>query len=365
MNPKTGAVLIGIGIFFMLLINIRWGEIPGIVRAYIVLGLGMVSLGTFFATFSPRSDEAVVGLEIIYHAAGGIAAAVIIGSFFVWVGGTPFWNIADEDWGERALKDFRLEGQVLMDESAGLILDLASADVRIVGWGNPELAVNGTLRVYAGTKEKAEERLGHTDVALSRETREGQPSFTIEVTGAEPRALGREGYRLSLTVFVPSQTEMELDVNTASGDIELEGVKLGDANLGTFSGGISLEAVEGRSLNVSVLSGNIRGNLTVESSHLSTWSGRIVVALGKQSGAHEIVSRSGNVDVSVPVGADVGLSAKARTTSGRASVLVENIEYTIDKTSLKEAQTAGYDSMEVRIAVDARTVSGNVHIRPS
>lgn len=360
MNPKTGASLIGLGVFLLLLLNVGWGEIPALVRAYSVLGVGLVCFGAFVASRSLASTAGEAGAEVGYQVASAIGAAIILGTVFGALGGSPFWGLVDEeDRGKYAEANVQLETQVLVDKAASLVIEVDSLDLQILGWENAELAVNGSVKVFADSSERAEENLNQTKVSMSRTTEAGKPTFRIEVSTPEARSIfGRRGYKLSLTVRVPFETSMDLDCECGSGQYEVQDLRLGEGRLKITNGNLKLSGVTGDALSASTTNGNIDGTLTFGSANLSTLNGNVDLQIGEGTGAYRVKTTNGNVKVILPVGDDIGYSLKATTINGAVEYTPVGLDYSLDRRNRKEAETAGYASKLIRIAVEAETLNG-------
>lgn len=362
MNPKTGAFLIGLGVFFLLLLNVRWSEITALVRAYAVLGMGIVCVAAFFTSRSSASIATEAGAEVTYQVASAIGAAIILGTVFASLGGFPFWGLVDEeDRGRSASRNFQLETQVLTDEAASLAIDVDALDLKILSWGNAELAVNGSVRVYADSTERAEEYLNQTKVSISRGEQAGKPLFRIEVSTPEARSIfGRRGYKLNLTIQVPSDARIDLDCESVNGLYELRDLRLGKGLIKTVNGDLELLGVEGDTLSASTTNGRINGTLAFSSANLSTLNGGIDLNIGERTGAYRLKNTNGNVVVVLPAGDDVGYSLKASTFNGAVQFEPVGLGYSVDRRNRKEAQTTGYESKLVRISVEAGTLNGEV-----
>ncbi len=365
MNAKTGAILVGVGVFFIVLLNIRWGDVPNLVKAYAILGMGLVCIAAFFTAQGSQGEVVQAGTEVTYQVASAIAAAVIIGSILASLGGFPFWDIFEEDgWGERASRDFQLEGQVLSEDAAVLVVNVTSMDLEILSWGNPEIAANGTITVFAGSAEKAEEYLNETSISITRGPDKGLPLYRIEVDSPERRtSFGRRAYHLDLTVRVPSTAKMDLDLRLVSGNIDLEELTVGRSKLKGVSGKVSFDGVVGDVLNVSVVSGEVIGSLTFEEATLSAVSGDMDLEMGSSSGTYRLKSTSGGITAWVPTGDQVGLSLKGSTLTGEVDFPISDLEFSVEKKRQKRAQTPGYADKEVRIAIWMSTLTGDIGAR--
>ncbi len=360
MNPRTGAMIIGIGVFLLLLLNVRWAEVSALVRAYTVLAMGIVSIAAFMAVQGSEGEGVVIGTEITYHVASGIAAAIIVGSLFVYLGGFPFWS--EVDWSDEASEDFQLDGQVLAEDEARVIVNETSMEIEVVAWGRPEVSANGTITVYASSQEKAEEFLNQSSVRLLREVEDGMPVFRITVEGPDRDTAGYRGHGLILTIMVPAESVLDLNLRSVSGDMILRGLSMSRGDLKGTSGDVTLDSVKAESVDVSLVSGDIQGELMCESAQMKTISGRIDLVIGRRTGSYDLASTSGSIVCEVPGGDDIGLTLEGRTTSGDVEFPALDFEFSTDRNSRKEGRTPGYESKEIRISISGRTFSGDVRI---
>ncbi len=360
MNPRTGAVIIGIGVFFLLLLNVRWAEVSAMVRAYTVLAMGIVSIAAFAAVQGSEGEGVEIGTEIGYHVASGIAAAIIVGSLFAYLGGFPFWS--GIDWSDQASEDFRLESQVLTEEKAKVIVNETSMEIEVITWDRPEVSANGTIKVYGSSQEKAEEFLNQTRVQLTREMEDGMPVFRVMVEGPERGTAGYRGRSLVLTVMVPEESVLDLSLRSVSGKMVLRGPTMSRGDLRGTSGDIVLDSVEAETLDLSVVSGDITGELECGSARVKTVSGRIDISIGRRTGGYELSSTSGSVICGVPEDEDIGFSLEGSTTSGIVDFPVAGLDLTIDRDRRKEGRTPGYESKEIRISISGSTISGDVRV---
>jgi len=360
-NPKTGAFIAGLGVFLLLLLNVGWGDIPVLVRAYAVLGMGMVCIAAFFTSRGSSSLEVEVGAEVAHQVASGVGAAIILGSFFASLGG-PFWGLLDEEgFGPSASRDIELETQVLTDRTASLTVDASMLDLTVVGWGNAELAVNGSVKVFAENAERAKELLGQTDVSMTRDTESGRPAFRISVSAPKPKSLfGRRGCKLSLTVRVPQEAIIDLECKSVSGRYSVRNLRLGKADLETVNGDFELSNVEGDHLSISTVDGAISGTLAFGSANVSTLNGRMDLELGARTGAYRFKATNGNLVVVLPQAEEIGYSLKASTVNGAVRLEAPALDYMVDRSNKKEARSTGFEQKLVKITVEATTINGDV-----
>lgn len=363
MNPNTGAVLIAIGVFFLLILNVQWGEIDPMVRAYSVMGTGLVCLAAFATVQGATGDGALITAELAHQISGAVAAAIILGSLFSSLGGFPLWDLIDEGRGEEARRDLEIQDELVSGDRAKFSLSVVSVELEMVTWSRPEIGVNGTIAVYGSSPEKAEEYLNQTVVRMNRDSKGDIPDFRIEVDAPDTGSpLGFRGYKLYITVKVPSDVTLDLDLDCVSGDYAISDLLIGDALVKTVSGNVVVDDIAGETLTVSTVSGEIDGSIIFPEATLKTVSGNIDIAVGGESGTYEFKSTSGNVEFTVPGGEDIGLAIEGSTVSGRVVFDAGELDYKVDKRSDKVAETVGYPDKPVQITIEGSTISGNIRV---
>ena len=364
MNPNAGAVLIAIGVFFILILNVQWDQIPELVRAYSILGAGLVCLAAFATVQGTKGEGVMIGAEVAHQVAGAVAAAIILGSIFTSLGGFPFWDLFEDERGDEASRALEIEGQVFTGEAAMLSLNATSLELELKTWDNQEIGVNGTITVFGGTPEKAQEYLNQTTVRLSRGSREGMPSFTVEVDAPEAgRPLGFRGYKLFVTLRVPAGVKLDLDLVCVSGGYSISNVQVGEASLRTISGDVRLDDVTGEKLTISTVSGDVDGSITFDSSEIRAISGEIHLAVGLATGTYVARSTSGDIDFIVPEDDQVGFSMEGDTMSGVVDFDAEDLLYSVSKRTRKVAETTDFSAKTIQIMVEGSTTSGDVRVR--
>jgi DUF4097 and DUF4098 domain-containing protein YvlB len=211
----------------------------------------------------------------------------------------------------------------------------------------------------------AQELLDETAVTLTQDTVGGHPRFVVEVDF--PRKSGtfitsQPYYRIGLTVMVPADSALDLDLRAANGWYDLTDISVGTADLELTNGRMSLDGITGHDLSVQGVNGRIDGHLGVEMAELSTTNGDINIELDARSTTCTLDNTNGKITIEVAAGDDVGFSLDGRTLNGRVEFDLGGLDYSEESRRRKVAETPGYATMAVQVAVDAATLNGNVRV---
>ncbi len=183
----------------------------------------------------------------------------------------------------------------------------------------------------------------------------------LEVGAEPPRGVLRSfSSDLTLDVYLPRSYSGDLAMHSVSGDINLPFGGFGDLTMKTTSGEIDASGVSGESLDVDTTSGDIEiSNASFEELTAKSTSGDVTTMVSDLTGDLEIVSTSGDVELSLPKGEDFDLSVKS--TSGDISC---------DFSITVQGSTGGPGNKRLEGVVgdggpdvSIRTVSGDVDIR--
>lgn len=126
---------------------------------------------------------------------------------------------------------------------------------------------------------------------------------TVETTSGNVNFNGCHGKKISAKttsgeIYAGGAICLEASFESCSGNVELEGVNVRDSlNVETTSGNIELDECDSAALKLVSTSGNISGELLSEKVFMAkSTSGRINVPFGLSGGKCEITTTSGNID---------------------------------------------------------------------
>ncbi len=362
MNPRTGCILIAVGIFFLALTNISWGEIYGLVKAYGVIATGIVCLGTFMSFWSSDNEAVRIGAELTYHIAGAVAAAVVVGTLLSTLGGIPSWQLRNEgDWEGIKIREFKISVPVTQ-ERALLSWDVPEIEAKIVPWNNSEILISGQIQAYSTVSpQDASSLLNATSLELLK-TGEG-PRFNLKLSGGEESLTGlSKKVKIVAEVNIPSGQALDLDLKAIGGHYEMDKGRIGTANLEILSGDLIFLGLEGQELDASTVNGNINGSLSFGSADLSVVNGRMEFIAGARNSDYALSTVNGDIRMEVPASDELGLSMKTEVINGEVDFDVDDIQYGVNRKEEKMATTNNYKSKSRKIEILASTVNGDINL---
>jgi DUF4097 and DUF4098 domain-containing protein YvlB len=159
-------------------------------------------------------------------------------------------------------------------------------------------------------------------------------------------------------VRVPRSINFEINkVSTASGDIEVEGVR-GEISVSTASGDVTVKNVNGR-INASTASGDMRVSDVVGEVSAQSASGNVIVQIAQLSGTEDMkfTSASGDVRVRLPATLDADVSLSSASGSVKTDFPIEVKEERYGPGSQAHARL-GNGSRRIHIS----TASGDVSL---
>lgn len=219
---------------------------------------------------------------------------------------------------------------------------LRAADIRAAEQAHIDFA-NGALTVTVGKKLLSLSRGAvNVDIALPTLSR-----LTVAVSSADLRVDGTVAdCRFDAASGSASLAAVEGNIKaaTASGDVAVRRL-LGNANVSTASGEVSIDDLDGglkfQAASGSATVGTLRGTV-----HSRTASGSLTVT-DAESGSLSAATASGEVEVGVPQGTAANLDLDSRSGTVHSDL----------------TPAAGPESDDRRLAVHARTASGDITIR--
>ncbi len=219
---------------------------------------------------------------------------------------------------------------------------LRAADVRAAEQANIDFS-NGALTVVVGRKLLALSRGAvNVDIALPALSR-----LSVSVASADLQVDGPVAdcrFNAASGSAVLDSVQGNIKAATASGDIAARRV-LGHATVSTASGDLSIDDLDGnlkfQAASGSATVGTLRGAV-----HSRTASGSLTVA-GAESGSVSVATASGYVEVGVAEGTAANLDLDSRSGKVHSDL----------------TPAAGPEGDDRRLAVHARTASGDIAIR--
>ncbi|UCD43995.1 MAG: DUF4097 family beta strand repeat protein [Candidatus Bathyarchaeota archaeon] len=227
-------------------------------------------------------------------------------------------------------------------------------------WSRDEYDLNITVKARGTSQSDAESAFEKVDVTLDESTVGGRLELVLTVN--VPRLTWRR-VTVSMVLTLPSDAIIDLDVTTVNGGLSAAQLSGGDIRLTTTNGDIVLDHVNANSVRGSTTNGRVTGTVGVEEMTASTVNGAIDLTIPPtRDGSYDLGATNGNVDVELDRIPDVGYSLIGRTTNGRVTFDVSGLDYDVDTSRHKEAETSGYSTKAIQIQIKASTTNGAVYI---
>jgi DUF4097 and DUF4098 domain-containing protein YvlB len=251
------------------------------------------------------------------------------------------------------------------------------------------------------TEEEARANLDALNVELEDRIQEGKQKIVL---GFDYPSQHRTPYRIETEVRLPESTLVDLDVGSKNGGISIKDLKGGTVMSETNNGGITLnnlpcgavhcitsngkldlrkvtcESAEIRTSNGRIIldevsaqtlegrttNGEIDGNLRSRDTHLTTSNGHIGLNLPcEESGKYNLSTSNGGIRLEVLDSPRVGYNLDLSTSMSAVRVDLHDLECSRHRRTRKTARTAGYESKDIQVVIDAHTSMGGIRVKPT
>lgn len=212
---------------------------------------------------------------------------------------------------------------------------------------NVERSADGYIHLEASPNARTQQRVEHGKLIVSFEPLRGAQSFADRFDASNPdrvldsisdllgnllkRARSGDAW---LTLKLPTGCAAALEINTASGDVDISDVQLGELSCTTVSGDISVQASQPmRSARLSTASGDIHAGIDADQLTINTMSGDMTIhGSGRQAqlstisgdlqleGAYALTAKTVSGDLTLIPYSGTRCTATINTTSGDVHV---------------------------------------------
>lgn len=348
-----GGFLLGLGVGWYLF---RFMDFSIDLFAYtlIIMGAGMVinallGRGRVRSPVKGLFGGIVGGLFLALFLTQGFG---VIGEIFSGLG-----NFSASDY--RATETEILSGDVNL-EVVYLEIDNRNGGITVETWDRAGYRIDLTYRAKGFTKSQAEKRLQDI-VVLFSDVSEGDRQILelgFQVSGGKWSDLA-----VSVDVKLPRNVELELDLDTSNGEVNIEDLVAKRIIFKTSNGAVSLVEVYAETLRGSTSNGRISGQVEGVSVELETGNGGIYLALPcRVTGSYDLSTGNGSIDLSVSTSGNVGYRVELTNSLGDIEVNLGDLVYSVNDKRRKVAETEGFDSREVRIILVAATSIGGIEV---
>ena len=248
---------------------------------------------------------------------------------------SSFWNIFGGN-------KFRVEetASLPLDGITALSVDCMSGNIVITDAQEPRVELKGNI-IARERKEK------YLDVS----TQDGKLNVVFDFDAVFPDTFMTD---VRMTVYLPKDSGLDLQVTSASGNFNMDGMQLGNATISHTSGETILNGCAGKKLDISTSSGNTGiSGADFTDIHVGCQSGNITI---KDTNANATVrNTSGSVDLSEVYG-----TLDINNTSGGITVGLAKTGFKEMNFNVTSGNVTVYLPKEAAFDLLAKATSGNI-----
>lgn len=243
-------------------------------------------------------------------------------------------------------------------ERVELDLRAKNGSIRVESWDRPGFQLNILKRIKAPTREQAEDLAAEYTYATIEENR-------IAAGDQEAKRAGNR-IHVALRLRLPRSHTYFGTVKTMNGSIELNGLDLGELELGSMNGSVKVREVKGDDIRAKTVNGSLRIDGGLGKIHGTTTNGSIGLVNFAEDSSNQLETVNGRVEVKVPARSDVGINLRARTTSGSIRLSHSNVEVVNKERGVAfrrlEGNSVYWKTAPHRVELDLRSVNGSIKI---
>lgn len=235
-----------------------------------------------------------------------------------------------------------------------------NGNVEVSTWERSEYDIDLMVRGYGTSATEALNVLNQVETSVDEQMVGEQLEITLTVS--VPSAMWR---RVSVNVFVtlPDEATVDLSIETINGDISIAQLEGGTIDLKTSNGNLDFDDLDALEISGQTTNGRVQGVVEAEFVNGRTTNGDIDLNIpSTKSGSYDLSTTNGGVDIGVSEAAQVGFDLDVSVSNGRVTFDLEDLDYEVDTTKYKKAQTTGYTERAVRIEIEASTTNGNAEV---
>jgi hypothetical protein len=341
---SLGALLIGLGLGW-LIFSVIGVSIITLAWLLIVFGATIVASALLSWVFYLSTGRVVTTFFV-----GLVLALVILAGIPVFTGPGPVLKEQYQAFG----------GDTNLNELSFGVTDVNGA-VRISTWDQAKYNVTIRMRARGWSDAENVQTLEQAVVSLNSRIDEGKLKLVLLIS-----APNQTWSKLSMDINVtlPTQAMTDLDIETTNGDIAVIRVSGGSMELGTVNGAIIFDTVIASTIRCSTVNGAVSGKVEASEMQASSVNGGIDLRLPSQrSGDYRLNLVNGGISVAVEPSTGRGFRVDLSTLNGAVELDLPNLTYDTNTARHKVAQTTGFDSSTIKIAVMAKTTNGGINVK--
>ncbi len=354
---KIGWILIGVGLFFLLLTEVPWGQYPSEYRALTLIGVGAGLILCYTAQQKAKRAGAVqtiYGVNVMLTAVGLAVVIASIPAFIAMWGGFPFiWSPGPYSMTRNGTATIEAEGL----SEAAFSIEYVNGNLEVDGYGGEYITINYTLKGSGISQESVEDLMSKTRLDIARRIVDGRAEVDINL-----EAPSRFWVYVDLHIMVPRRMLADLDVNLVSSDVTINDVSFEKLEIEMVNGELKFRNVSADRVNIENVNGEIDLELAAEWASVQNTNGEIgIVILGP--GEYRLQTVNGGITVSSGFNKDTGVYLNAETINGDINFNLPGRIVEKTKRSLK-AQSDNFDTATMKIYIYAETVNGSIEVNP-
>jgi len=229
------------------------------------------------------------------------------------------------DYGRYRVEDRRSFSGSISTPRVFFGVDNKNGPIRVSTWEKPEYNLDLLVKATGWTEEEAEENLKELRIDLEEEVVQDQTRLFLRID--YPTEDSR-GYSIEVDVNLPSESKIELDVNSKNGRISLSKIEGETLKMRTSNGMINLDDVKAERIEGKTSNGRIEGKVESRDTSLRTSNGKIYLDLPcTESGDYRLRTSNGAVELTVSNAPHVGYDLDLHTSMGKVRVDIPDLDY--------------------------------------
>jgi DUF4097 and DUF4098 domain-containing protein YvlB len=349
---KFGEFLIAVGLFFLLYEYVNWGVIKSNIKAVYIMGSGILLIIAYIISVKAKP----LAVQEFAHLLSIVSAVIVINIIIVSLV-CPLSIIGGDIVEERT--DI-FEGDLGDFKDVSFDVEIANGDIKLKSWNETNYRIVVVTTSRAWSEEEVEEMLNSTSIKLDKEERGSEIDLDLMV---DLHSTGWFGISTDIEAYFPENMSYDLELETANGLIELEGINGSSASLENVNGDISVEAVNFSDIYAETVNGRIQADLTSNDAELETVNGKIDLEVGNTGGKYKITTVNGDIIVKLHLFNDVGYHVEASTSVGNVDIDIPDFLFEMRERKHQEAWTEDFELMEKKIHIIAETANGDIEMR--
>jgi len=340
-----GGFLLGLGVGWLIFSNMIF-NFSTFALLLIIIGGSMFLSGFLRWANMPRALPSSVS-----GAAGGLILALILTqgfSFLTDFGGfstglLPFTS-----------EDTKTLSGALTDPSFLLKVKNINGPVTIETWDQKEYSVKLIIKARGASQKEADDHLTQFNVELVKQ------GSTLDLQYSYPDTLNPP-YQISLTVKLPANTLIDLDVSSSNGAIQIKDVQGNYLTLATSNGPLTLTNIKVNIVKATTSNGPIDGSVDAISCTASTSNGPINLTLPlTQIGKYDLSTSNGPITI---IGTrPAGYTIDSSSSNANINLNLPNLSYSDNSKNHKSAQTTNIDNYPIKIDLNLHTSNANIEV---